>query len=435
MTKFFPARITTVEPHSAAARAGLQVGDTLLTINNCPLRDIIDVQIYAAEAQLTLLVESNGQQTEKNIERHYGEVLGLGFATPLFDGSIRACHNNCEFCFVSQMPPGMRKSLYLKDDDYRLSFLHGNYITLTNLTEDDWTRIETQYLSPLYVSVHTSDPQTRIELMRNPRAGEIMQQLKRLADIGVEVHTQAVLVPGRNDGEQLERTITDLVALYPAVTDLTVVPVGLTRWHNANLAPYSQPAAQAVLEQVLNWQTTLRESLRIGFVYPADEWFLRAQVPPPPLTAYDGLLPALIENGVGMVSLFLEHWPALQEHLKKLGGPRQTWVTGTLFAATLRACAEAFTQATAIAVDVVAVENHAFGETITVAGLLTVEDILNALAGHPPGDIIVLPVEIFRGPESRALDNRSAADIQQQTQRPTYVVAQENERWAIRAAT
>jgi len=434
MSEYCPAQITKVAQRSVAARAGLRAGDVLLALNGMPLRDVIDVQFYAAEPELEFLIERAGRRKTLHANRRYGQSLGLAFETELFDGKIRACRNNCDFCFVSQMAPGLREPLYVKDDDYRLSFLHGNYITLTNLDESDWARIEEQHLSPLYISVHTTEADGRVGLMHNPRAGRIMENLARLAELDIEIHTQAVLVPDRNDGAHLDHTIADLSALYPAVADVTVVPVGLTRWHNPDLRPYTDTEAAAVLAQTLDWQTRLRAGLGIGFVYPSDEWFLRAGLPVPPLANYDGLLPALVENGVGMVRLFLNGWDALQAKLAQLGGPRQTWVTGTLFAPVLREKALVFASHTGLAVDVVAVSNHAFGETVTVAGLLTVGDILAALHEREIGDVLVLPDEPFRGLNGCALDDKSAADIQQTTGRPVFVVTQTDERWQVRPA-
>ena len=421
-----PGTITAIATDSTAARAGLRLGDRLLTLNNVPIRDVIDVQINASEPELTFLVERDGRQITLSTERRYGETLGLTFDEEIFDSKVRACHNNCEFCFVTQMAPEMRAPLYVKDDDYRLSFLHGNYITLTNLTERDWERIENQFLSPLYVSVHVTDPDVRVDLMRNPRAGSILAQLERLVDIGIEVHTQAVLVPRRNDGVYLDRTIDDLAQLHPYVADLTVVPVGLTRWHNAHLRPYTDLEAAAVLEQTLAWQSQLREELGIGFVYPSDEWFLRAGVQVPPIEAYDELLPALVENGVGMVRLFIDNFETLQESLVQIDGARQTWVTGTLFAPVLRECAETFAARTGIDVTVLPVTNHAFGETVTVTGLLTIDDIVEALGNSDPGDAIVLPDEIFRGPDGRSLDDKHPHTIAKATKCQVYLVTGQN---------
>ena len=420
---FFPVRITGVEAGSVAAEAGLRVGDRLLALNGCPLRDVIDVQVCAAEAELTFLVEREGRRLTLEAQREYGQPLGLSFERLLFDGKVRTCRNACDFCFVRQMPRGLRDPLYVKDDDYRLSFLHGNYITLTNLREEDWARIGEQYLSPLYVSVHAVEPEVRVGLMHNPRAARILEDLHRLAEMGIVVHTQAVLLPGRNDGAHLDRTIEALAALHPHVADLTVVPVGLTRWHRPDLRPYRDDEAARVLEQVLAWQERLRAQLGVAFVYPSDEWFLRAEREPPPLEAYDGLIPALYENGVGMVRTFAEQWPQLRARMAALGGRRQSWVTGTLFAPTLRRYARRFRAETGIEAEVVPVVNHAFGETITVAGLLTVEDVVRALEAHGCGDRVILPETLFRGPDGCDLHGRHPEEIAEAVGRPVHLIA------------
>lgn len=433
MTVYHPALITEVAPESAAARCGLQVGDRLLAINGMPVQDAIDVRIYGGEPELEFLFEREGEQQTCEVGRRYGEPLGLNFSDVIFDGEPRRCHNNCDFCFVAQMAPGLRPSLYVKDDDYRLSFLQGNYITLTNLSEADWERIEDQYLSPLYVSVHATEPDVRVGLMHNPHAGAIMDHLQRLADAGIELHTQAVLVPGRNDGEHLDHTIADLTTLYPRVQDLSVVPVGLTRWLNKDLRPYTRNEAEAVLNRVLAWHTKLREELGVGFVYPSDEWFLRTQRPVPALSAYDGLLPAMIENGVGMVRHFLDTRSPLMTSLGRLGATRQTWVTGMLFAPTLQAFAEAFSDTTGCKVEVVPVINHFLGETVTVAGLLTAEDILDELAKHSLGDMVVMPAEIFRGPDGRTLDGIAPGSLALALDRPLVLATIEEGAWRLLA--
>ncbi len=424
MSQYFPALITAVDPESVAARAGIVPGDVLLALNGAALRDVIDIQIAAAASNLSFLVEREGRRRRLSVRRRYGESLGLNFDEELFDGPLHVCRNACDFCFVAQMAPNLRSPLYVKDDDYRLSFLHGNYISLTNLAPADWERIAEQHLSPLYVSVHATDPEVRVGLMHNPRAREIMTQLQRLVDAGIEVHTQAVLVPGRNDGDCLDGTIVELAALYPGVRSLCVVPVGLTRWHKPALRPFTDAEAAITLKQTLAHQERLREALGIGFVYPSDEWFLRAGHPIPPLADYDDWLPALIENGVGMVRLFLDRWDAIKMKLAALGGSRQSWVTGVLFAPTLRTCARDFQNETGIVVEVVAVLNDAFGETVTVTGLLTGADILTALTTSDLGDVIVVPDVIFRGPEGRTLDGFTAADLSALLGKPVTIVEQ-----------
>jgi putative radical SAM enzyme (TIGR03279 family) len=418
----FPATVTDVVKKSAGWRCGIRPGDRLLTINDLPLRDTIDVRVYSAEPEIALHYDRDGKRRTCTVRRRYGEPLGLTFAADLFDGPPRVCRNHCAFCFVAQMAPGLRAPLYVKDDDYRLSFLHGNYITLTNLEPVDWQRIEDQVLSPLYISVHATEPDVRVGLMRNPRAGSILTDLQRLAEMGVEVHTQAVLVPGRNDGAHLDRTIGDLAARYPVVRDLSVVPVGLTRWHARELRPYRADEAADMLEILTRWQAKLIDDLGVRFVYPSDEWFLLSDTPVPELSEYDGLLPAMIENGVGMTRSFLEGQSRLSTALSGLGRA-QTWVTGALFAPVLMGFARRFAEETAVEVEVVSVPNRFFGETVTVAGLLTVGDVLHALEGRDLGQVIVLPAEMFRGPEGRSLDGCAAQDIVRATNRPVTLVA------------
>lgn len=420
-----PSTIVEVAPESTGARCGVQPGDRLLTINGLPPRDVIDVQILAGEPELEFVVERQGQKRRYTVQRHYGEPLGLAFAGDLFTDRIRVCRNHCLFCFVSQMRPGLRRSLYLRDDDYRLSFLYGNYITLTNLREEDWERIAEQYLSPLFISVHATEPEVRAELLGNPEAGHIMAQLTRLAEAGIEMHTQAVLVPGINDGPHLDRTIEDLSTLYPAVRDLSVVPVGLTRWHAPEIRPFRDDEMRTVLDQCLAWQETLRQRLGVRFVYPSDEWYLRAGRAAPPITAYDALLPAMIENGVGMVRRFLDGQEALQQALVGLGR-RQIWVTGTLFARTLSTVAATLSHHAGLTINLVAVPNRFFGESVTVAGLLTVGDIIAALAQQPPADAIIIPGEVFRGPEGQSLDDQTPDAIHAATGCRVYVVNQDS---------
>ncbi len=393
---------------------------------------MIDVQIYAAEPTLDIRYRRDGLTHPCRVERIYGEPLGLTFTDPIFNGPIRVCQNHCDFCFVDHMAPDLRDALYVKDDDYRLSFLQSTYITLTNLTEADWTRIEAQFLSPLYLSVHTTDPDVRVDLMHNPQAGDILAQIDRLAEMGIAMHTQAVLVPGRNDGAYLDRTIADLQARYPAVWELSVVPVGLTRYHPGPLRTYTDAEAAEILAQLQTWQARLEGELGTRFVYPSDEWYLRAGEPVPPVEAYGEVLSHVLENGVGMVARFHAGVPALVEALADLDGTKQTWVTGTLFARELREAAEGMEAAHGIEVEVVPVINRRFGKTVTVAGLLTVADVAHTLAEIELGDRVIVPDAIFRGPEGRALDGRTVEALARAVSRPVHRVAQiETTRWAI----
>ncbi|HEY74507.1 MAG TPA: DUF512 domain-containing protein [Thermoflexia bacterium] len=381
--------IAAVAAGTLAERVGLRAGDELLSINGNLLRDLIDARFYSAEERLALRVRRDGREFEVEAGRSYDERLGLEFAQPTFDG-IRRCDNRCEFCFVAQMGPGLRRSLYVKDDDYRYSFLFGNYITLTNLDESDWARIGQQHLSPLYVSVHATDPGLRRRILCNPTAPDIMAQLHRLADLEIEAHTQIVVTPGLNDGVHLDRSITDLADLYPALRSVSVVPVGLTKYHRGGCRAHTLDEARAVFERVVGWQTRLRERLGVNFAYLSDEWYLRLGENVPPLAAYDGL--DLTENGVGLVRQFLSE-PLIPNH------ESQTLVTGTLFAPLLRQAAAEFAN-----VEVAPVVNRFFGETVTVAGLLTGRDVVAQLQERDLGDVVALPAAMFGGPEGQSLD-------------------------------
>jgi putative radical SAM enzyme (TIGR03279 family) len=399
---------------------GLRPGDELLEINGHPLRDLIDVQFYGVEDRLTLRVRREGGERTLRARRRYDEPLGLDFVRPLFDADIRRCNNHCEFCFVAQMPRGLRPSLYIKDDDYRYSFLFGSYITLTNLTEEDWARIGEQHLTPLYVSVHATDPDLRRRVLGNPHAPDVIDGLRHLARRGIEVHTQLVLIPGLNDSPHLDRSIGDLADLYPSVRSVSVVPVGLTKYHRGGCRPYTVQKMREVWEQVTAWQQRLRRRLGVRFVYLSDEWYLRLGEAIPPRAAYDGL--DLRENGVGLVRSLLDRWRSVERTLSALGGPGQTWVSGELMAPVLEGLAAKFADRTGIRAEVVPVPNRFFGETVTVAGLLTGQDVIAYLRERPLQEQVVLPAVMFRGPEGQSLDEMRPDDLARALERPVFLV-------------
>lgn len=412
-TQMICGHIVGVQPNSTAGRMGLSPGDCLLSVNGVPVRDVIDVQFYGSEEELTLTFVRNGRVHTVKGKRKYGEELGLKFEPPLFDG-IRTCRNRCEFCFVAQMPAGLRKSLYLRDDDYRLSFLTGSFVTLTNLTEADWERIAAQGLSPLYVSVHATDPAVRARLLGRACIPDIREQLGRLAELGVEVHAQVVLVPGVNDGPVLERTVADLSSLYPSVASVSLVPVGLTRFQRAAIRRYMPVEARDLLAEVEPWRQRFRREFGVNFVYPSDEFYLLADAFVPRASEYDGF--PQIENGVGLVRRFLDDWSRARRSLSRSAErlPRtMTWVTGSLFAPTLQKVAASFEGDLPISVNVVPVENRFFGETVTVAGLLTAGDVLTALHGRDLGDWVVLPRSMLDHEGRLTLDDRSPEWLEQ----------------------
>jgi len=422
--------ISEVARGSLAERIGLLPGDELSSINEMELRDIIDVQFYAADEYLVFGASRAGGELVLEGERRFGEPLGLSFVEPTFDG-IRRCANQCEFCFVRQMPRGLRCTLTIRDDDYRYSFLSGSYITLTNLAAADWERIEEQCLSPLYVSVHTTDTELRRRLLGNPGAPDVLAQLEQLSAVGIEVHTQTVLIPGVNDADFLDRSIRDLAALYPGVRSLSVVPVGLTRFHRGDCRVYADAEMRSVFDLVLVWQERLQAECGVRFVYLSDEWYLRLGELVPAAADYDGL--DLTENGVGLVRQYLasDVW---RTKLAPRAGESLTVVTGALFAPLMRkalasgggvdgrgkpvclppvSCGE---------MDVVAVINRFFGETVTVAGLLTGQDVIDQLRGCELGDRIALPPAMFGGPRGESLDGMMPGDVSQALGRPVVLV-------------
>jgi putative radical SAM enzyme (TIGR03279 family) len=414
-----------IEPGSFAQALGLAPGDSVLAVNGRPVQDVIDVQFYAAEDQVEVVFRRDGQQHTARGRRTEGQPLGIEFTHPTFDIDIRRCNNLCPFCFVLQTAPRMRRTLYIKDDDYRYSFLYGHYVTLTNLSEHDWRRIEDQHLSPLYVSVHATDLKARRACLANPRAPDILAQLRWLAGCGITCHTQIVITPGLNDGPILEQSVRDLSGLYPAVASVSVVPVGLTRHHKYGHRPNTLAECRAVLDSVETWQAEFGPDLGVRFVYASDEWYLLTGRPLPPKTALDGL--ALEENGLGMVRGFLNAWRNEKRELKQrpasgpLNGRRATLVTGTLFAPVLAHAAREFNVLAGSRLAVTAVINQRLGETITVAGLLMGADVLAQLADRDLGEFVVLPRLMFDHPHGISLDDVSPLEIARALRRPVFL--------------
>jgi len=405
--------VAKVLPGGIGEEVGLRPGDVIHAINGHLLRDVIDYRYYGAEEDLVLDVERDGQHHSLEIERDYDEDLGIEFSELTFDG-LRQCDNRCPFCFVQQMPRGLRKTLYIRDDDYRYSFLQGSFVTLTNLTRDDWQRIGEQHLSPLYVSIHASDQDVRRRLLGNPAAPDIMAQLQRLSELDIVVHGQVVVWPGMNDGPVLQRTMEDVAAHWPTVRTLAIVPVGLTRFHRhpAGVRLVQPAAAAAILDVALPFGDQCRERWGCTWVYPSDELFLLAGRPVPGARFYDDH--AQRENGVGLVRLLLEDWRRARARASKgrLAAQRITLVCGTLVAPILSGLAEDLASRTGISVRVAPVVNRLLGETVTVSGLLGGQDVLDALAGVDVGQCLFLPRTMFDAAGQVTLDDLTRDDLQ-----------------------
>jgi putative radical SAM enzyme (TIGR03279 family) len=418
--------IAAIEPESFAAEIGLQAGDEIIEVNGQPVEDVIDVQFYAADEWIELKIRRNGMLLTCRGGRDYNQTLGIEFEHPTFDIDIRRCNNLCPFCFVLQMPSRMRRALYVKDDDYRYSFLHGHFVTLTNLSDHDWQRIADQFLSPLYVSVHATELNVRRACLRNPAAPDIMPQLRWLAERDIEVHTQLVITPGLNDGPHLGRSIRDLATLWPHVKSVCVVPVGLTKHHRYDRRPLTKAEMRVIVDEVQGYQREYLAQLGVRFAYLTDEWYLQLDEPIPSRSCYDDL--SLEENGQGMVRYFLDDWKVVKREIRsrKPAGRQRirahyhsaTLATGTLFAPTLTKAAKEFARLSGLPVDVRSIVNERLGETITVSGLLMGDDVINQLRACELGEVVVLPRIMFDHPQGIALDDVSPLRIAQLLERP-----------------
>ena len=399
--------ISSVKHGSLAEAAGIKAGESLLTVNGSSLRDIIDLSFLLADEQVVLkLAGADGTEREITIDKRIDEDLGLEFESAVFD-KVTTCYNKCVFCFVDQMIPGMRKGLYVRDDDYRLSFLYGNFITLTNMKDEDFDRIIQTHMSPLYVSVHATDPEVRCAMMKNRFAGELMDKLKRLFDAGITVHTQIVCCPGYNDGDVLKRTYADLRALAPMVETMAIVPVGLTK-NRAHLTPlrlFTPEEAREIVTTVTEWQQECRQSLGKSFVYLGDEFYILAGMPLPQADWYDGF--PQLENGIGLSRNFLEEWQKANKIAPVKGEVNSVIPVGTSAYKVLQPLIEDFNAQTGMQHRLIGVENEFFGSTVNVTGLLCGNDILNAVKG---AQSIILP-EVVLNSDDLFLDDMSYAEF------------------------
>ena len=423
-----PAVVDQVEQGSIGEELGFEPGDQLMSINGVRPRDLIDYRYLCVSEELHLEVrDASGELHQVDLEKDADDGLGLGFTEALFDG-LRQCNNHCPFCFIDQQPPGHRHSLYLKDDDYRLSFLYGSYLTLTNLTEADWQRIDQQRLSPLYVSVHATEPKLRERLLVNPRAGLLMQQLSWFGERDLQVHAQVVVCPGLNDGAALERSLRDLASHgrgdWPAVLSAAVVPVGLTRFRppDDGLVPVSPACARTVIDQVEILQQEFQQHLGTRFAWLSDEWYLIAGLPLPPRLDYEDLPQQ--ENGVGTIRAFLEALDDATRTLpERVDQPRRcSWVVGRIVASALRPVTDRLSAIHGLEVQLLGLPSPYWGQDQVVTGLLTGEDLLKGLDGLDLGDELLLPSVMLRQGQPVFLDDVTLEQLQESLPVPVRIV-------------
>ena len=427
-----------VQPDSIAAEMEIEAGDILVSINGKEIEDVFDYHFYVNDTFLDVVIrKADGEEWELEIEKEFDEDLGIEFENGLMD-DYKSCTNKCMFCFIDQMPPGMRETLYFKDDDSRLSFLQGNYITLTNMKDKDLERIIQYKLAPINISVHTTNPELRCKMLHNRFAGEALKKIDRLYEAGIQMNGQIVLCKGENDGEELERTLRDLSKYLPYMESLSVVPVGLTKYRDGlyPLEPFTKEDAIEVIKTIEKWQNICMEEHDMHFVQASDEWYLLAGLPLPEEERYDGYIQ--LENGVGMLRLLItEFQDALDEYrqdadmkaeameyLEECGGHHKvTIATGRLAAPFIKELAAEFmAEFPGYEVEVVDIRNDFFGERITVSGLITAQDMVAQLKDKELGNAVAIPCNMLRMGERVFLDDMTVEEVENALQVSLLIV-------------
>ena len=417
-----PSKITHVQPGSIAQKLGLQAGDEMLTIAGEPVIDQIDYQALTASSHFDMeIITKDNERKTVTVRKHDWEPLGITLDQSIVS-SPRPCTNHCIFCFIDQMPPGMRSTLYVKDDDWRLSLMMGNYITMTNISDQEFDRIIRRRVSPLYISVHTTDPAVRVAMMRNPHAAEVMDRLHQLKNAGLRFHCQVVLCPGWNDGSVLEKTISDLKTLWPYAQSVALVPIGLTRFREGlpKIEPYRKDTAESLIRKALQWQEECLASFGTRFVYPADEFYCLSGLPLPDDAEYEDY--PQIENGVGMLRMFetdlafaAEDEPVTQTHERNL-----IIACGTSIAENMQRWCNRY-QPKGTHIHVKPIVNHFFGETVTVTGLITGTDLVQQLKNEIC-DAFLICRNMIRNEGDLFLDDMSVDEVRSQLPAPLRIV-------------
>ena len=405
--------VKSVEPGSIADELGIEPGDKLLSINDNIIEDVFDYHYLVNDEEMVVLIEKpDGEEWEMEIEKDYEEDLGIEFEQGLMD-EYRSCRNKCMFCFIDQMPKGMRETLYFKDDDSRLSFLQGNYITLTNMSDHDIDRIIKYHLEPINISFHTTNPELRCRMLHNRFAGEALKKVQKLYEAGITMNGQIVLCKGINDGQELERSIRDMSEYLPCLQSVSVVPVGLTKFREGlyPLEPFEKEDAKKVLATIHHWQDKLYEKWGLHFIHAGDEWYALDGEELPEEERYDGYLQ--LENGVGMLRLLENEFNDIYGELKGDHKVRRVSVaTGYLAWPYLQKLADKLEQKfPETSIYLYPIRNDFFGEMITVSGLITGQDLIHQLQDKPLGDRLLLPCNMFRSGEEVFLDDVTLSQV------------------------
>ena len=431
--KIHPAEIESVENNSIAEEIGFESGDSIISINGKKPRDLIDYQILISDEILDISVlDKNKNIHNISIEKDQDDSLGINFKDALFD-SIKQCNNECPFCFIDQQPHGKRKSLYVKDDDYRLSFLYGSYLTLTNLKEDDWNRISTQKLSPLFISIHATDPKTREQLLKNKKASQILNQIEWLEQNSIQIHAQIVVCPNINDGKILEKSIYDLAKFhkksFKTVLSTAIVPVGLTKFRpeNDGLIPISKEYARETIQQVEKIQTSLQTIIGTRFCWLADEWYLIAGLKLPSYKTYENMPQE--SNGVGSIRSFLKILEAKTKYLpKKVEKQRKvSWIVGKLVYEALLPTVGKLNKIKGLTINLYGLPSVYWGQDQVVTGLLTGEDLITGLQNKDLGESIFIPSIMLKLNSDLFLDDKNITEVSNKLKTDIHVLDDTND--------